>query len=248
LLSNSCKYTQRGGTITLTAERHADTVVVSVKDNGIGIPADKLAKVFDMFAQLDTSLAHAQGGLGIGLTLVRQLVAMHGGSVEARSAGLGEGSEFLVRLPIETAAAAAGAAEPVGEVRAAQTFRILVVDDNADAAVSLSTLLELEGHESIAVHDGTAALEAAEKHQPHVVLLDIGLPQMSGHEVCRRLRALPGGNEIFVVALTGWGQEEDRRKSREAGFDAHLVKPVHYAALASVLGSLSPAGRAQLPP
>jgi PAS domain S-box-containing protein len=244
LLSNSCKYTHRGGTISLTAEYQAETVVVSVKDNGIGIPADKLARVFDMFAQLDTSLAQAQGGLGIGLTLVRQLVAMHGGTVEARSAGLGQGSEFLVRLPIEAAAAAAAAAAPAGELRATQSFRILVVDDNADAAVSLSTLLELEGHESIAVHDGTAALEAAEKHQPHVVLLDIGLPRMNGHEVCRRLRALPGGNDIVVVALTGWGQEEDRRKSREAGFDAHLVKPVHYAALASVLESLTPAGRA----
>jgi CheY-like chemotaxis protein len=193
-----------------------------------------------MFVQLDTSLAHAQGGLGIGLTLVQRLVAMHGGNVEARSAGVGHGSEFVVRLPIDAGGASAEAPSAADSNRA---FRILVVDDNPDAAVSLSTLLELEGHEPITVHDGTAALEAAEKHRPDVVLLDIGLPHMNGHEVCRRLRALPIGKNLVVVALTGWGQEEDRRKSKDAGFDAHLVKPVHYATLASLLRSLSAADR-----
>ena len=238
MLSNSCKYTQPGGAIALTAECHDGSVVVSVKDNGIGIPPDKLAEVFEMFAQLETSLAHAQGGLGIGLTLVQQLVAMHGGTVEARSAGVGRGSEFVVRLPTQAGATSETADGSRGALPA-KSFRVLVVDDNPDAAVSLATLLELEGHAPITVHDGGAALEAAARHQPDVVLLDIGLPHMSGHEVCRRMRELPTGKELVVVALTGWGQEEDRRKSQDAGFDAHLVKPVHYATLASLLGSLS---------
>lgn len=242
LLSNSCKYTNHGGTIAVTAQRDGGNVLVSVKDNGIGIPPDKLSEVFGMFSQLDTSLAHAQGGLGIGLTLVQQLVEMHGGTVEARSSGLGHGSEFVVRLPIEASGTAAAVDGPA-RAKSAKALRVLVVDDNVDAAVSLSMLLKLEGHEPIAVHDGTAAVEAAEKHRPDVVLLDIGLPQMNGHEVCRRLRALPNGTELVIVALTGWGQEEDRRKSKEAGFDAHLVKPVHDSTLAWLLGTLSATDR-----
>jgi CheY-like chemotaxis protein len=237
LLSNSGKYTKPGGAIALTARCDDDTVLVSVKDNGIGIPPGKLAEVFDMFAQLDTSLPHAQGGLGIGLTLVRQLVAMHGGTVEARSSGIGHGSEFVVRLPIDARGAAA--ADAPGAIRSGRAFRVLVVDDNHDAAVSLSMLLELEGHEPITAHNGAAALEAAQQHRPDVVLLDIGLPHMNGHEVCRRLRALPNGKELMIVALTGWGQEDDRRKSQDSGFDAHLVKPVDYTTLASLLDSLS---------
>jgi PAS domain S-box-containing protein len=238
LLSNSCKYTEPGGAIALTAQCIDGNVVVSVKDNGIGIPPDQLQEVFGMFMQLDSSLAHAQGGLGIGLTIVQQLVTMHGGTVEARSPGLGRGSEFVVRLPIETSDAVESTEVPSG-AQSAKALRILVVDDNPDAAVSLATLLELEGHEPVAVHDGAAALEAVAQHQPDVVLLDIGLPQMNGHEVCRRLRDLPNGKELVIIALTGWGQDDDRRKSEDAGFDAHLVKPVHYAQLASLLGSLS---------
>jgi PAS domain S-box-containing protein len=241
LLGNSCKYTDVGGKISLTARHQDDEVIVSVKDNGVGIPPDRISGVFDMFAQVGTSLEHAQGGLGIGLTLVKQLVTMHGGTVEAHSGGLGEGSEFVVRLPLERGVTHTAAATSRAETGSVQRRRVLVVDDNADAAISLSTLLELEGHHAITVHDGFAAIDAAEKHRPDVVLLDIGLPRLSGHEVCRRLRNRPWGKELVVIALTGWGQTEDRRKSQEAGFDGHLVKPVRYETLAELLGSLPPA-------
>jgi PAS domain S-box-containing protein len=240
LLSNSCKYTPEGGTISLTARREADDVIVSVKDNGVGIPPDRLGGVFEMFAQVDTSLEHAQGGLGIGLTLVKQLVAMHGGTVEAHSAGLGHGSEFIVRLPLDEGATEAATAPQVA-IGNPKRRRILVVDDNKDSATSLSMLLQLEGHDTLAVHDGIEAIEAAERHRPDVVLLDIGLPRMNGHEVCRRLRERPWGKELVVIALTGWGQSEDRQKSQAAGFDGHLVKPVRYETLAELLSSLGPA-------
>jgi signal transduction histidine kinase len=240
LLSNSCKYTPEGGKISLTARRLGDTVIVTVKDNGIGIPPDRLEAVFDMFAQIDTSLAQAQGGLGIGLTLVKQLVSMHGGTVAAHSAGLGSGSEFTVCLPLDGGATDAAATAPSSENGNAIGRRILIVDDNKDAATSLSMLLELEGHHTVSVHDGPAAIDAAERDRPDVVLLDIGLPQMSGHEVCRRLRERPWGKELFVIALTGWGQDEDRQKSKDAGFDGHLVKPVRYEMLAELLSSSKP--------
>ena len=242
LLSNSCKYTQQGGKISLTARREADNVVLSVNDNGVGIPADRIGSVFDMFSQLDTSLDYAQGGLGIGLSLVKRLVAMHGGTVEAHSEGIGKGSEFIVTLPLEHGATQTATARSAA-TGSVERRRILVVDDNPDSAVSLSTLLELEGHHAVAVHDGFAAIDAAEKHRPDIVLLDIGLPRMSGHEVCRRLRDRPWGKELVVIALTGWGQSEDRRKSQEAGFDGHLVKPVLYETLAELLSSLPAAER-----
>jgi CheY-like chemotaxis protein len=238
LLSNSCKYTDQGGKISLAARHQGDEVVVSVKDNGVGIPPDRIGGVFDMFSQAGTAFEHTQGGLGIGLTLVKQLVTMHGGSVEAYSAGVGEGSEFIVRLPLDRDVAQKATAMSRAEAGSAKCRRVLVVDDNADSAVSLSTLLELEGHEAIAVHDGFAAIDAAEKHRPDIVLLDIGLPRMSGHEVCRRLRDRPWGKDLVVIALTGWGQSDDRRKSQEAGFDGHLVKPVRYETLAELLSSL----------
>jgi CheY-like chemotaxis protein len=241
LLSNSVKYTERGGKISLTARRQDDSVVVNVKDNGVGIPPDRIDNVFDMFSQVDPSPEHTQGGLGIGLTIVKQLVAMHGGTVAVRSAGLGFGSEFVVSLPLDRGAqqesTAVAAATPI------KGRRILVVDDNKDSALSLCMLLELEGHQTFAVHDGVAAIDAAERHRPDVVLLDIGLPRMSGHEVCRRLREHSWGRELIVVALTGWGQSEDRRKSQDAGFDGHLVKPVRYEILAELLGSLRPPER-----
>lgn len=238
LLSNSCKYTDIGGKISITAQCENDTVVVSVKDTGVGIPRDKLAGVFDMFTQVDSSLAHAQGGLGIGLTLVQRLVVMHGGTVEAHSEGVGKGSEFVVRLPVDRSVAQPAAVTPPAANGMIEKRRVLVVDDNADSALSLSMLLNLDGHEAVSVHDGVAAIEAAEAHRPDVVLLDIGLPRLNGHEVCRRLRDLPWGKNLVVIALTGWGQGEDLRKSHEAGFDGHLVKPVRYETLAKLLSSL----------
>jgi CheY-like chemotaxis protein len=239
LLSNSCKYTRAGGHISLTARREGDNVTVSVKDDGVGIPPERLSGVFDMFAQVDTSIEHAQGGLGIGLTIVKQLVALHGGTVEARSAGLGRGSEFVVCLPLDHGASQAAAAEPPIATDAPRAKRVLVVDDNHDTATSLAVLLELEGHHAVTAHDGVAAIAAAEQHRPDIVLLDIGLPRMTGHEVCRRLRERPWSNGLVVIALTGWGQNEDRRKSQEAGFDGHLVKPVRYETLTELLRSIT---------
>jgi len=236
LLNNSAKYTKPGGTIEIRAERNGEEAVVTVADNGAGLPPDKLDSIFEMFTQVEGSLERSQGGLGIGLTLVRRLVQMHGGSVQARSEGEGKGSEFVVRLPIlQTRAAAAPAPSQTKEPVHAR--RILVVDDNEDSADSLAVLLKITGNETFTAHDGTAALEAAEKHRPDLVLLDIGLPNLNGYEVCRRIREQPWGKDMTLIALTGWGQEDDRRRSHEAGFDGHLVKPVNYAALMTLLGS-----------
>jgi CheY-like chemotaxis protein/two-component sensor histidine kinase len=240
LLNNSCKYCDRGGTITITTARDGSDAVITVEDTGVGIPADKLEMIFDMFTQLDRAGTSSQGGLGIGLTLVRRLVQLHGGSVEARSAGEGKGSAFVVRVPIEDAPEVA-AAEVVS--RPTHARRILVVDDNRDAAESLSMLLSITGHETTIAHDGGAAAEYAERDRPDVVLLDIGLPTLSGYEVCRRIRQQPWGRQMFVIALTGWGQDDDRQKTREAGFDGHLVKPVAYDSLLRLLDSLGVTGR-----
>ena len=314
LLNNSCKYTRPNGRISLTATRLGDEVEVTVKDNGAGIPPDKLDSIFDMFMQVDKTSKRSQGGLGIGLTLVKRLVEMHGGSIEARSAGEGMGSEFVVRLPVlaraavhgESAAASADTAaasaelasasakpatvvprprvgaresrarrdsrtnreshherepQPLGESRSQREpqplgepgpertsqpadasgpeRRILIVDDNTDSADSLSMLLEITGNKTYVAHDGVEAVAAVEKYRPQVVLLDIGLPKLDGHEVCRRIREQPWGKHIVVIALTGWGQEDDRRKSQEAGFNGHLVKPVDYDKLLELLGELT---------
>lgn len=239
LINNSCKYTPPQGTIWLTAALEGSDVVVSVRDNGIGIPPDKLNEIFEMFTQLDRSFAWSQGGLGIGLTLVKRLVSMHEGTIEARSAGAGQGSEFVVRLPVvETSSAMLAPPSAVAADRAARR-RILVVDDNQDAAVSLALLLQMSGNETFLAHDGVEAIEVVEKQRPDVVLLDIGLPKLSGHDVCRRVRELPWGKDVVLIALTGWGQQEDRRRSKEAGFDGHLVKPVEPEALLDLLSSLT---------
>ena len=236
LLNNSCKYTMPNGEIRLSAQRDGNEVVVTVTDNGAGIPADKLSSIFDMFMQVERTAEQSQGGLGIGLTLVKRLAEMHGGSIEAKSRGEGQGSEFVVRLPVlEKQAKTSSRATNKAAGSSAQR-RILIVDDNKDSADSLALLLEITGNQTFMAHDGVEAVEAIEKHRPEVVLLDIGLPKLDGHEVCRRVREQPWGKDIVVIALTGWGQEDDRRKSEEAGFNGHLVKPVDYDKLLALLG------------
>jgi CheY-like chemotaxis protein len=223
----------------VTVERSETDAVVAIKDNGIGIPPDQLKSIFDMFNQVDRSIERSKGGLGIGLALVKRLVQMHGGSVEARSAGENQGSEFVVRLPISKADSSIPAGDRSPAQPSTQAHRILVVDDNRDAANSLATLLQITGHETFTAYDGTTALAMIEQRRPDVVLLDIGLPRLNGYEVCRRVRALPWGDSLTLIALTGWGQEDDRRKSHDAGFDGHLVKPVEFPALMSLLDSLT---------
>jgi two-component system CheB/CheR fusion protein len=242
LLGNAAKYTDEGGAIRLTAETVNDEVVVRVEDNGTGIPAEDLPRVFDLFIQADRSLDRAQGGLGIGLTLARGVVEMHGGRLEVFSDGPGRGSEFVARFPAP-ADAPGVACESSAVVKdawteASKTCRVLVVDDNVDSAESLSVALAMEGHKTKTAHDGPSALQLARAFRPQVTLLDIGLPGMNGYEVARKLRKQPGGRKTTLIALTGYGQEEDRRKSKEAGFDHHLTKPVDYDTLASLINSL----------
>lgn len=239
LLNNAAKYTEPGGHIRLAAETRDGEVRVSVADDGIGIPASMLPAVFDMFTQVDRSLERSQGGLGIGLSIVKRLVEMHGGTVEARSAGHGQGSEFVVRLQAfgsPGAEPAAGAALDPAEP--AVKRRVLVADDNADSAESLAMMLELMGNEVSIAHDGLQAVEMASELRPGFIVMDIGMPQLNGYDACRRIREQPWGKEIVIVALTGWGQSEDKRRSQEAGFDRHLVKPVEPAALGHLLAAI----------
>lgn len=243
LLNNACKYTERGGHIQLTAYPEDGQAVVLVKDDGQGIAPELLPSIFEMFTQLVRPVEPSHGGLGIGLSLVKRLVEMHGGTVQALSDGAGKGSEFIVRLPLATSCADAipamespeAAAEPAS---ATTSKRILVVDDNRDAAHTLAMLLKLSGHETRVAFDGLAALEAAEAFRPELTFLDIGLPKLSGHEVAQRIRNESWGESMCLVALTGWGQENDRRKSSEAGFDHHLVKPVHHLDLTKLIATL----------
>jgi CheY-like chemotaxis protein len=212
----------------------------SAGSSGIGIAADQLERVFDMFTQVDTSLERSLNGLGIGLTLVRTLTEMHGGTVEVRSEGVGQGSEFVVRLPIAVETDSTASRPMAAQAVAATPLRILIVDDNRESADMLAILLQFAGHETFAAHDGLAAVEAAATLDPDVILLDIGLPVLNGYEAARRIREQQGQKRRpLLVALTGWGQDEDRRRSEEVGFDAHLVKPVDYAALGRLLAELS---------
>jgi CheY-like chemotaxis protein len=244
LVNNSCKYTNSDGEIAVVAERDANDVVITVSDNGIGIPPEKLGDIFDMFMQIERTAERSQGGLGIGLTLVKRLVRMHGGTVEAKSAGTGRGSEFVVRLPAMPEHVSAESTPVPAARQPLAPRRILVVDDNRDAATSLAMLLQMAGHATHVAHDGLTAIESLDRHRPDVLLLDIGLPGLNGYEVCRRVRQQPWGKEIVVVALTGWGQERDRQESRDAGFDGHLVKPVEYGSLMDLLQSLASRGAA----
>jgi signal transduction histidine kinase/ActR/RegA family two-component response regulator len=248
LLGNAAKYTARGGLIRLSALEEGSEVVFRVRDNGIGIPPDMLTRIFDLFTQVDHSLDHSQGGIGLGLSVVRSLVEMHGGSVEARSEGQNRGSEFLVRLPIMTEPqaqreAATHTTLPVRTRRVPpdqSPKRILVVDDNVTSAQSLAMVLKFEGHDVRVAYDGELALETVGSFRPHVVLMDIGLPGRDGYEVARQLRADPdlSGGIALLVAVTGYAEDDARRSSREAGFDHHLVKPLDPEEVLSLLSSL----------
>ncbi len=233
LLNNAAKYTPPGGRIALRADHRGDEVEVSVADNGIGIPGESLESIFEMFTQIESQSSSAQGGLGIGLSLAKGLVALHGGTIQAHSEGLGRGSQFRVCVPTRLTLDAAPAT-PVSTGLAPQRLKILVADDNGDAAESLSMLLELKGHEVRIAYDGQSALRLAEDFGPHMVLLDLGMPKMNGYEACRRIREHSWGAQMTLIAVTGWGQEDDRRKSTAAGFDGHLVKPVDPESLEEV--------------
>jgi PAS domain S-box-containing protein len=234
LLNNASKFTPVGANIWLSVSRRAAGVAVSVRDDGIGIPADMLGSVFDMFTQLNRSAARGQGGLGIGLTLVRRLVEMHGGQVEAHSPGSGAGSEFVVTLPLSEAA---DTRDPRRDVvrRPALAGRILVVDDNKDAANSLGALLKLLGAEVDIVYDGPTALARLSEFRPSAIILDIGMPGMDGYEVARKIREDSEFHDVMLIAMTGWSQEEDRVRSRSAGFHHHLIKPADIEALQALL-------------
>ena len=236
LLNNAAKYTNHGGKISLSARREGSDAIVSVRDNGIGISSDMLTVVFDMFKQVDRSSEQSQGGLGIGLTLVKRLVEMHDGTIEAYSDGPDNGSEFVVRLPLLISPPSENTAASDGsEAKRLSQGRILIVDDNRDAADSLAMLLRFKGNDIRTAHDGVEALEVADIFHPEIVLLDIGLPKLNGYDVARRIRQQPWGQDVLLIALTGWGNDEDRRLSQEAGFNFHLVKPVELGALQDLL-------------
>jgi signal transduction histidine kinase len=238
LLDNAAKYTETGGRIHLSVERQGAEVVVTVRDNGIGIPAHHLPRIFEMFSQVNPALERTQGGLGIGLALVKGLVELHEGAVEARSGGPGMGSEFVVRLP-----AADQRPDAIQKTAASDRHggapkrRVLIVDDNRDAATSLAMILELMGHEVETAHDGAAALEAAAAFRPDVILLDIGLPKLNGYEVARAIRRQTWGEQLILIAVTGWGQEEDKRRALQAGCNYHLTKPIDPDGLEALLAN-----------
>ena len=243
LLHNAAKYTDSGGRISLEAGEAGGEAVFRVQDSGMGIPAEALATIFEVFRQLGHGSDRAPGGLGVGLALVKRLVELHGGTVDARSEGRGKGSEFVVRLPLLAEATKDPRPEAcrVDEVRAVplrRSRRILVADDNVDLAASMGLLLEMMGNDVRVVHDGLAAVAVAAEFRPDVIFIDIGMATMSGLDACRHIRAKPWGSDPVIVALTGWGHPEDRRGSREAGFDHHLVKPIEPAALERFLATL----------
>jgi signal transduction histidine kinase/ActR/RegA family two-component response regulator len=241
LLQNARKYTEPGGRIEVRLASERGQAVVRVKDTGVGIPPAKLESIFEMFAQIEAGLPRSQGGLGIGLALARRLLELHGGSVEAFSDGPGHGSEFVVRLPLAASPRECDLRIAPEEVPT-PARRILVVDDNTDAAASLTALLRLAHHETYTAHDGLEALKSAERLRPDVVLLDIQMPRIDGYEVCRQIRQRPWGKSVTLIAVTGLGQESDKQKAREAGFDAHLTKPPAYAEISRLLLSRT-AGR-----
>ena len=238
LLDNALKYTARGGHVALQVEQAGGEVIASVKDSGIGITPENLSTIFELFFQEDRSLERGNGGLGIGLSLVRRLVELHGGTIEARSEGVGRGSEFVVRLPLAAADSSSATAPAARAAEVAALRRILVADDNQDSAESMARVLRLMGHEVETAHDGIAAVEAAERCRPDLVLLDLGMPRMNGYDACRRIREMDWGRSMLVIAQTGWGQDEDYSRTKEAGFDGHLTKPTDFDTLEKLLSSL----------
>ncbi|MBA2355983.1 MAG: response regulator, partial [Acidobacteria bacterium] len=242
LLINAAKYTGAGGQIHVSAGRQGAQVVLQVRDNGIGIAPDVLPHVFDLFVQGQAAATRSPSGLGVGLTLVRNLVDMHGGTVEARSAGVGAGAEFTIRLPLITQDREEWT--EVGDTAHVPltSHRILIVDDNTDAAGSLAVLLRMQGHEVRVAYNGISALDTARVYMPALIFLDIGMPEMDGYEVARRLRGMPSLEHTVLAALTGWGQQEDRRRSKAAGFDHHLVKPLETHVLENLLAGLARPG------
>jgi PAS domain S-box-containing protein len=236
LLNNSSKYSDRGQAIELRISKRDGLAVVTIKDSGIGIPAEALPRVFDMFSQADRSIGRSQGGLGIGLFLVRRVVDMHGGAVEARSDGPGCGSEFTVRLPTVESKEIETSADEDTAIPAAKK-RVLVVDDNEDGAEALATHLRIKGHDVRAAFDGAEAVAAAEAFRPDVMFIDLGMPTLDGHEAAKQIRSRPWGRKVLLVALTGWGQTEDRKRSHQAGFDHHIVKPADPEVIARLINT-----------
>ena len=240
LLVNAAKYTEQAGRIWLSTEHQDGQVTIRVRDRGIGIAPELLARVFDLFVQADRTLARSQGGLGVGLTLVKRLVELHGGTVGVHSDGPGQGSEFTVRLPAVSAGVGGTGPAPQGRVQAADggpVRRVLVVDDNVDAADSAALLLRMWGHKVHTVHDGLSVSQAVRDFQPEIILLDIGLPGMTGYEVAKHLRSQPALDSLVLAAMTGYGQDEDRQRSQEAGFNFHLTKPLDPSKLEALVGS-----------
>jgi CheY-like chemotaxis protein len=241
LLTNAAKYTPPGGHIEVRVEQTGTGVRIAVTDTGIGIPAEALRDVFDMFSQVSRNMGRAQGGLGIGLSLVRSLVEMHGGTVRAESAGEGQGSSFVVELPLAASAADAAAAQGSGggpDTAGGRRLKILVADDNVDAAKTIMALLAFCGHAVDVVHDGRRALDRAQSGSYDLAILDIGMPGLDGYQVARALRANPACRDTYLTALTGWGSEADQERARAAGFDAHLTKPAGIAQIGRLLASL----------
>ena len=243
LLNNAAKYTPEGGNITLSAEVDGKDVILTVTDDGLGISDDMLSKIFEMFTQVDNDLSRTQGGLGIGLALVKRLVEMHHGRITAASKGLGHGSSFSVRLPLAVTSNQPVAATVDSTAPATQSLRVLIVDDNIPSAKTTGWMLELSGHEFALAHDGHGAVDVAKTFLPDVVLLDIGLPGMNGYDVCKTLRADPRFKDTVIIAQTGWGQERDRQLATEAGFDHHLLKPIDFEKLSEQLAQVKPVNR-----
>lgn len=244
LLNNAAKYTPDSGQIWLNVEPAGDTVEVRVKDTGLGIAPENLPRLFELFYQVDRSFTRSEGGLGLGLTLVHRLVELHGGKVEARSAGVNRGSEFIVRLPVlENKSNTIESAEihDNGAVAAIRCRRILVADDFPQSAETLAQLLRREGFEVRVAQDGVEAFQTAAEFRPDVIVIDIAMPKLNGYEAARKIRAQSWGGEIMLIALTGWGQQQDRQRTQDAGFNAHLTKPVNYNTIMELLENITPA-------
>jgi PAS domain S-box-containing protein len=236
LLNNAAKYTPSHGTITLTATADDGHAEIRVRDTGKGIPRDALDRVFDLFIQLEPNSGSALGGLGVGLALVRRIVELHGGSVLARSEGVGQGAEFVVRMPLSQSLVSAKPPDEALNALPEDAVRILIVDDNVDAADSLALILQASGQETRTVYDGATALRMVDSFQPHLILLDIGMPQMNGYDVARAIRSSAAGDAPVLAAVTGWGQEADKLRAREAGFDRHFTKPIDESSLMGLIG------------